>query len=299
MLVLLLAACGGGGDADGGVTADAAGDVDATGDPPPALLGQIRALEMTFSGGGSALVDGQLVLAGLPRYHVETMNDGTCRLLEFPETSFCNPPCDTGLCIADECVPYPEYVDAGQLTVTGANAAIAIDPNFCGFSGYGYCDNGVPQDLFDSSDVLTASAPGGDFPAFEVSAGGVAPLVTSSVDGNDDFDMPNGADVEFTWTPTDTDARVRLTINANSTGGHGSPYQAILECDSADDGSLTVPQAMIEAFPETTHWDICAGSDCPLSNAMRYRRGTVAVGDGEVELLVGAWRAFYVIHPAL
>jgi hypothetical protein len=55
----------------------------------------------------------------------------------------------------------------------------------------------------------------------------------------------------------------------------------------------------VEAFPATEHWQGCAGGDCPLSSALRYQRGTAAVPEGEVELLVGSEVLFYVVHPAL
>ncbi len=293
--VLAVAGCGGGGgDPDGG-------DGDGDGGVPDAgsgseLLGSIRVLESVFGDYASSYVAGELVLAGYPDIYTETMNDGTCRLVEFQGT-FCDPACDQGWCINEVCVPFPEWVDAGQLTVTGLKASVAVAPNYCGFQGWGYCNqNTLPADLFDPGDPVTASAPGGDFPGFAVEASGVAPMVVTGL-SNDELDMPNGSDRVFTWTPESDSDRVRLVINANSSGGHGSPYRAIITCESIDDGSLTIPRAMIEAFPETYRWDICAGSDCPPSWAMRYRRGTTAVDDGEVELLVGAQRLFYVIHP--
>jgi len=297
---LAVAACGGGGgDPDGGGDGDGDGD----GGLPDAgsgteLLGSIRVAESVFGEYSSSRVDGELVLAGYPGIYTETMNDGTCRLVEF-QGAFCDPACDQGWCIDDVCVPFPDWVDAGRLTVTGLKAAVAIDPNYCGFQGWGYCNqNTLPADLFDPGDAVTASAPGGDFPAFSVAAAGVTPMVVPGL-SNDELAMPNGAELTFTWTPESDSDRVRLVINANSSGGHGSPYQAIITCESVDDGSLTVPRAMIEAFPETYRWDICGGSDCPPSLAMRYTRGTTAVNDGEVELLVGTQRMFYVIHPAL
>ena len=61
---------------------------------------------------------------------------------------------------------------------------------------------------------------------------------------------------------------------------------------------MTIPRAMIEAFPETYHWDACAGSDCPMSSALRYRSGAVEVGGGTLSLLVGSEVRFYVVHPA-
>jgi hypothetical protein len=293
---LALAACGGGGGGPDGGGGDGDGGLPDAGSGT-ALLGSIRVVESVFGQYASGRVDGELVLAGYPGIYTETMNDGTCRLVEF-HSSFCDPACDTGWCIDQVCVPFPDWVDAGRLTVTGLKAAVAIDPNYCGFQGWGYCDGGaLPPDLFDPDDPVTASAPGGDFPAFSVDAAGVAPLVVAGLN-NDELDMPNGSDLVFIWNPVSDSQQVRLVINANSSGGHGSPYQAIITCESVDDGSLTIPRAMIDAFPETYRWDICAGSDCPLSWAMRYARGTTAVNDGEVELLVGAQRSFYVIHPA-
>jgi hypothetical protein len=103
-----------------------------------------------------------------------------------------------------------------------------------------------------------------------------------------------------TWppatTPTTTGTRVRLELNANNRG-HGFPYTAIISCDVADSaGEITVPTALLDAFPDTRAWTVCAGSDCPPSRLTRYRRATAPVGEQEVELEVASTFAFGVDH---
>jgi hypothetical protein len=102
----------------------------------------------------------------------------------------------------------------------------------------------------------------------------------------------------FTWTPAgDPAARVKVTINSTTQGGHGNPLKAIIECDVPDaDGQIIIPSAMVDAFPSSEGLAICVAIDCPLSQIMRYTRGVAAVPGGEVSLIVGSRMDFGVIH---
>jgi len=298
LALALPAACGDdGGDSSDGPPAAVDGGPDAApgADGAPATtIGELQLVETRAPWGASGVLDGVFVAEGLPRWHTEVATGGTCRLLRF-QAAFCDPPC-SGFCReGNVCLPFPTFTDAGRLTVTGAKAPITADPGPYGFVGHGYGAS-LPADLFDDGDLLTARFAGGPLPAFEVAARGVAPLVVTLA--NDELPLPNGADVTFRWTaaPAGADTRVRLTLNANNAGGHGSPYAAILECDAPDTGSLVIPRAMIEAFPATYRWEVCAGSDCPLSSATRYRRGAADLAAGRVDFLAGARVSFWIIH---
>jgi hypothetical protein len=290
MMCCLIVAC----DRDESIVADAGPDAPRTdgGFGAGDESGRITIRERP---GGPPSLFGELVTGGLPRWHVETMRMGGCRLLEY-QPAFCDPPC-TGVCgEGNVCTPYPEYVSAGNITVSGMRAQVTLTPSGCGF-----CSGGVqyfsleshPNDLFDDDAAITASAPGAAFPAFSVSAGGVPPLQAPFA--GDKITIVDDQDHTITWTSAGSDARVRLTLNANNQG-HGAPYLGILECDGEDTGSLVVPGALIAGFPETMAWEACAGSDCPRSTLMRYHRGTVEAGGGLVELLVGSEIQFGVDH---
>ena len=61
-------------------------------------------------------------------------------------------------------------------------------------------------------------------------------------------------------------------------------------------GSLAVPGALVAAFPSSSGLDICVGHDCPPSQLARYTRGTAALGDQQVELIVSAEVQLAVHH---
>ena len=113
-----------------------------------------------------------------------------------------------------------------------------------------------------------------------------------------EFTITKGQDLTLTWTTsTDPSARVRLTYNANNRG-HGAPYDAIITCEVADaDGTLTVPAAMMDTFPATTAWRICAGRDCPPSTLRRFHHVATPALAGEVGLTVASEYYFFVDHP--
>jgi hypothetical protein len=95
-----------------------------------------------------------------------------------------------------------------------------------------------------------------------------------------------------------TPARVHLLLNANNLG-HGMAFDAIIECEGPDSGELTIPRALIEAFPPV-QGDLaaCEGSDCPLSLLTRYLSAAVDLG-GETDRVVftiGSQRQFAIVH---
>ena len=296
-VILILAACGD----DSGGGADAGPDVP---DAPRGdggfgagdESGRITIRERAGMFGSNPYTFAEFVADGLPVWHAETMRSGDCRLLEF-EPAFCDPPCLSGLCApGGVCQPYPTFESAGNITVTGLKTSVTLTPSACGFCGGGeqyYTTTTYPADLFDDDASVTASAAGAAFPAFSVTAGGVPPLAASYPE--DKITLVDGQDFTLAWTSAGSDARVRVTINANNQG-HGNPYLAIIECDGDDTGSLVIPSAIIDAFPDTMAWAFCAGSDCPPSSIMRYRRGTTTAGGGTVELVIGSEVLFGVDH---
>ncbi len=266
---------------------------------PGPLSGELQLEEYEMIGGHYSRLSGVIGPGGFPVWQEETLVEGDCRLLTFIP-HFCTDYCD-GVCVAEDvCEPWPTFTDAGTLTIGGAKSAIVTEPGNFGFFGInGYYWSGDQADLFDDGDAITATFAGGELAGFSVAAAGVEPLVLTSVQ-NDEITLNNGSDTVFEWVPgTGTGTRVRITLNANSSGGHGSPYEAIIECDTADDGHLTIPQALIEGFPETYRWEMCAGQDCPLSTALRYRRGIVPVAGGDFDFRVGSSVSFWIVHEAL
>jgi len=301
ILSLLLATACGGNAGDGGADS-AVTDGGALPDAPGAddKRGEIQVLEgRGYYDDGSgpveytrATVQGMLYQGHQPRWHHVEQQAGACTLWRFT-TAQCDPFCD-GICVdTDVCEPWPTYVASGTLTITGLKIPVSLTPEQ-GVNWYVY-PSAPPADLFDGGDEITATTSGGEMPALSATAHGVARL-EAPLTGDGAITLEPGRDHTVTWTPADENARVRLTLNSNN-WGHGNPYLAIIECDVADTaGQVTVPAAMVDAFPETMAWSVCAGSDCPPSTLTRYTLGAATVPDGHVDLIVGDQLSFGVNH---
>jgi hypothetical protein len=248
------------------------------------------------AGGGGESITGQVAARFYdgrePAFHRETMRAGDCALKTHTIAS-CTPACTTGLCVdTNVCEPFPEYVSAGRLTITGLRTAIQIDP----MQSWYYPDGPLPADLFADDATVVASLAGATLPAMSISTGAVAPITPDITGGTLVVPYPATTAAVVRWTPSGGDERVRLVLNANNRG-HGMPFIAIIECDVADSaGQIAVAPAILDAFPETAAWSICAGTDCPPSKLIRYRRGATLVGEREVDLVVGSSFTFGVEH---
>jgi hypothetical protein len=250
----------------------------------------------TEDGGGGESLSGQIGARFYdgrePSYHREAMRAGEC-VLKTHQSASCTPACTTGLCVdTNVCEPFPTYVSAGRLTITGLRTAVQIDP----MQNWYYPQSQLPSGLFADDATVTASLAGATLPALSITTQGVRPITPSITGGKLVVDHPATADTVVTWTPSGGDERVKLTLNANNRG-HGQPYLAIIECDVADAaGRIAIAPAIMNAFPETEAWTICAGTDCPPSRLARYRRGATLVGEREVDLLVQSQFTFGIEH---
>lgn len=292
---LAAAACG-----DASSTPDAATDaqaIDGGVDYQP--LGTLNILEdrwISPSDGTSAprsTVQGFFLSAPPLRWHTVENQGPDCVLRRFVPSS-CTPVCtgDEVCVVGNTCQVAPDLASAGRLTVTGLTAPVTIDP----VGKYYAAETVLPDDLFAPDATITASFAGAALPAMTMSRRGVEPLVA---DLGRYRVLEAGRAHTITWTPASTDdSRVKLVLNANNRG-HGAPYEAIIECDVLDRlGSLSVPVEMIDAFPATEPWEVCAGSDCPPSTLTRYRRDIVDVPGGQAYLVVGSRISFGIQHAA-
>lgn len=297
LLALAAVGCGGSagpGEPDLGGSPDAGHPDGGSGAPgfsnPP---GSVYAVEARMPYGEvnelTALFYGEEPLS----FHREVNRIGDCRLLTFTPAQ-CDVFC-TGVCTdTNVCKQFPTRLSAGSLRFTGIKTPVTVTPNF---ANYYFADPQVKGDLFGAGDAVTVTATGAEFASFSLTGAGVPTLNTAAV-VNDEIKLDDSADYRFTWTPSgDPRARMRLTLNANNRG-HGAPYEAILECDAADTGTLTVAKELIKPFPDTYRWEICAGRDCPFSSALLYRQVEGEAGKRKVTLTVGSRRAFWVLHRA-
>jgi hypothetical protein len=294
VLVVVFAACGGGSSSfpDAGPIPDAG--VDAAN--PRDVIGTVTVVEdRSYQDDGTGPVEyrqsgvsAQLYQDRAPSFHRVAMTGGSCLLRRYTPSS-CTPACTDGLCVeTDVCEPWPTLVSAGELTVTGLIEPVSITPQ----GGYYYSDI-LPPELFADTATVHAAFAGEELPALTIDAGAVSGLGT---DFTDKITLLPGQDHTITWVPGGG-GRVRLTLNSNN-AGHGSPFAAIIECEVDDSaGAITVPAALVDAFPETMAWHICAGSDCPPSHLRRYRAGAAPIGaNQEIQLVVASQHTFGVDH---
>lgn len=296
---VLLVACGGddsgSGDPDA-TTLDGAPDSSVVRERSGSVVVTEDRWAHTADAGGGETLSGQVSARFYdgrePAYHREAMRSGDCVLQTYTNAS-CTPACTTGLCVdTNVCEPFPEYVSAGRLTISGLRTQVQIDPQ----QSWYYPDGPLPNDLFADNASITATLAGATLPAMSIMTNGVPPIAPAITGGKVVAPYPATSDVVVPWTPSGGDERVRLTLNANNRG-HGQPFVAIIECDVADSaGQIAIAPAIMNAFPETEAWYICAGTDCPPSRLVRYRRGATLVGEREVDLIVGSSFTFGIEH---
>jgi hypothetical protein len=297
-LLLLVSACGGdddgggggdGADGGGGGGADGGG-----GEVLPAAEGQFLVQEVVWgeSDTASGLVSGT-IFEPRPMFHRLDMEEGACRYYVY-EPVDCSP-CN-GICDSDgECVTFPTSLSAGTVTVTTPAGEVVMPYHEYSY----YPDEQPPRELFGAGDPVSLDAEGAGVPAFSLDSQGVAPISIALVEGGDSGDdtleLVDGADVELSWGDPQPGSRVRVQLKSNN-GAHGTPVFAYIDCEADDTGSLVIPRAMVEAFPDKPYQNICAGTDCPPSLLTRFHRARTTVGDREMELLVGFERQFIVVH---
>ncbi|MBL8620928.1 MAG: hypothetical protein JNK64_06475 [Myxococcales bacterium] len=237
-LVLALAACGGD---DGGSTADAG--VDAPLGDPTILTGSVDVVlvdaDPKYTTINAVVSDGAKPVLPI----LDTMTtDGDCRLL-IPAYPFCTTSCGTGVCVADEtCMPYPTSQDVGTIHVTGVHTAAGASEldltHIVGSNGAHSYQQGattLAYPGFAEGDPITAAISGGTFtPPFTMSSTGIAPLVVTSAPPTIDRNTP----VTVTWTPPASGATSRILVKVEIS--HHGGFRGQVECDTADDGSLTL-----------------------------------------------------------
>lgn len=209
-------------------------------------------------------------------------DQGECSVWVHPAPGLCDPACSTGFCTAQgSCEPWPANRSAGTITVTGLAAPLTFVPSTWGYES----QPAQPADLFGTGAAITVSAPGDDAPGFTLTATGVAPLVADLTY----LTLEDGVDVEVTWEPAQS-GRVQLMLLA---GWHGAPWEAMLLCESDDDGVLTIPGDLVTAMPPVGE----TGLFQHPSTFVRFDRAIAETAAGPIELFVGSQRDVAFSHP--
>lgn len=255
LLLLLVAGCEAAGsshvvdldlpDAD----ADAVAEFDADTGPAPELLFAVSVTESVGAKGGpdSAYAGAGRSWEWEPSFVAATSGD--CALVKPVEPPFCDPPCDLGtVCVADDtCGPPHQALGAGDIVLTGLKVGCTLVPET---QYHYYSPKFAPEpqdgDVFDEGDLLTATAPGDDVPAFSVTTRGVARVVTPLACPPV---LEAGAGLDVSWTPgAQAGDRVAFVLQS---GNHGGQFSRVL-CEIADTGSLHVDAALLDAY--LTEW---------------------------------------------
>lgn len=281
--------CGGGGTAG---DPDARPD-SAPGDPFAEPAGTILVSEQdgTWNGDPGPASAIQATLSDYHPFQRETARMGECRLLEYQPAS-CPTPCD-GVCTMSGCVAWPTPLDAGTITITGTHDPHELQRD--AVNGQ-YWSGALPLELFDAGATITASAAGGaDFAAFSLSARAPEPI---DADITRPLELPLADDFDLHWVAGgESGVSVRLSLVAPN-GGHGLPYDAIIECVSPDDGTITVPGAFLAALGHIYGAPCLVGHECPPSTLTRYHASTSSSSSG-ITLRVATEVVFYVRHDAI
>jgi hypothetical protein len=169
--------------------------------------------------------------------------EGDCRLLK-PRTPFCEIPCTSGaVCVEDDsCMAEPNKIEAGTMTVSGLTTSKGSDPVTVNPLNYYYQVIGLVYPPFAEGDVVTVSAAGSESsPPFTLQAYGVAPLKMLN-----EMVIPcgDGDPVALSWEPpaTNIGSRIHVLVDITYHGG----TKAKIECDTDDDGSLTISGDMMD-----------------------------------------------------
>jgi hypothetical protein len=207
----------------------------------------------------------------VPEVLLEVESQGECTVLEraLPE---CLPSCDqtTEQCNLDEeCEPAPVQLDVGTLAVTGLNEPVAVEP----LPNNDYAAYSFTGPLFDSGDMIEASAPGGDFGKLALQGHGVAEVVLTEEPISINAAAPA---LTLSWETSEGPGDMFIWV---SLGNHATSPVTI-QCRTGDTGSFTLPAAYVEKLLES--W--IAGT--VTASVRRRTVDSMALKSGCVELQV-------------
>lgn len=218
----------------------------------------------------------------LPMLYQERLREASCRQLT-SEPGFCSEPCE-GFCTGNGlCAPFPTELSVGPLTVSGLGAPLTI-PAMPGI-GYSYF---ADARLLTTGETVRVSAPGDALPALSLQAAAPEPLVVENLA---ELSLAAGRALTIRWIRgMDPGARIWLWLRADR--GHAMLSPAVIECDVADTGSLTIPADWIDWIRDPDHWSC---GDCFESTMARVVRTTATVDGTELELRLTSEVGLYLV----
>lgn len=166
-------------------------------------------------------------------------------------------------------------VSAGEITVQGLKSALTIIPET---QYYYYNPHFDPEpangDIFDEGTAITAMAPGGEAPAFEVTGEGVA-AVETELPCEPDVDVSK--DLSVQWTPGLQGDTIILEMRS---GNHVNQFSSIT-CTASDSGELVVDAALLQEY-------ILDSRPVEVRAMYRSRSNITVVNDYRIEFTTSA-----------
>lgn len=289
---LSLLGCSGSDDSTGtttGGTPDAGSPDGSPGDPSilagtfqVRLIAPVPAMNGQPATPGAAAVLGKIYDGPTPSQIVweKGTKAGDCQLL-LPRVPYCSTPCGgSAVCVEDEtCQPYPAAHSAGTVTAKG----LKTESGATEFSMQPVANNyQTPSGVkllyppFAEGDTITFEASGDHFSAFSVQSKGILPLELTNASISLEPDMP----LTLTWTPPGqagiSTIHVKLDIS------HHGGTKGVLECETADTGSLVIEAAILT---ELVNLGVAG---FPAIAVTRKAVGSTTISPGRVELVVSS-----------
>jgi len=263
--------------------------------PPPANplfdpAGEIGVVEHYSTADGAVVaseVSARLFSAPQPNLQQFVREVGDCQLWVRP-VALCDPPCNafTEACVpGPRCEALPEGRSAGGISISGANAGIALT-----YAGQGlyYAEQDPPADVFSPGATLEVSAAGAEIAAFSAAVRGVGDLGDSFAP----IALVDGETATVNWVPAGDGAQVELVLQL---GWHANPPEAVIYCQAPDSaGSIVVASEIVNDFP---YFEGMGLFQVP-SWVQRVSRQTVATAAGQVAVFAASRQAVSVTHQA-
>lgn len=210
----------------------------------------------------------------------DTLEDGDCRVQE-PSAPFCDPGCGGEVCVeGNTCVPHAVGHSVGEVTIKGVKLESGepqlvlkeINTNYQAPPATTYV---FPP--FAEGDAVEVHATGSDYPGFDLLALAIAPLELTSTE----LAVETGKPLELTWkAPGDPEpSSILLKLDISHHGG----LRGRIECNTADDGELTISAELMTALIEL------GVAGFPTIELTRVSSGGASISQGCVELRVSSF----------
>lgn len=168
---------------------------------------------------------------------------GDCRLRK-PRVPFCNTPCgSSAVCVDDNlCQAYPKATSAGTVHASGIRTtAGGTEFDLQQVAGSYQPASGIslPFPAFAEGDTIRLTSSGGAYAAMTLTSQGIAPLqITSSM-----LQLAPGQGARLQWTAAKDPAASKISVKLDIS--HHGGTKGMIECTTADSGSLDLPAGLI------------------------------------------------------